>query len=236
VIAAQKGVAFGRRPFCCMHLRMPKISRDHIIHSSAPTDVASKAAVPPIEFEEPTPPMPECDRVLGLYFRTWNQVEMALSDLFSTLLGAHKSAARIIIASGIRQQTLREIALALGGLRLTSANYRKLEKLLERIGKATTKRNHLTHGAWRLNITVNKNAPNTATWERFYEPTDPRLYEFMAGRKMKQKVRDSHVFTISRINQIAEEAHNLFKEVRAFTAAMTVLPFPEAQPINVSSE
>jgi cysteine synthase len=120
-------------------------------------------------------------------FSSLEPVETALFELFSRLLGTHASAARIIVASGINQQTLREIMLALGGQRLTTADYDKLEKLLARAKKATTKRNKLTHGTWRLNITVHKDKPNTATWERFYEPTDPRLYAEMAGPKMKQK-------------------------------------------------
>jgi len=155
---------------------MPKISRDQISYSSEPTSDKPATGAPPIEFEEPTPPMPECDRILGLYFRAWNQLKIALFDLFLELLGAHKTAARIIIASGLGQQTVREITLALAGQRLTTQDYKKLEKLLDRARRATTKRNKLTHGIWRLAITVNKDKPNTATWERFYEPTDPRLY------------------------------------------------------------
>jgi hypothetical protein len=59
--------------------------------------------------------MPECDRLLGLYFRAWNKLEHGLVELFTMLLGAHATAARIIVASGIGQQTLREITLALAG-------------------------------------------------------------------------------------------------------------------------
>jgi hypothetical protein len=126
--------------------------------------------------------------------------------------------------------------LALGGQRLTVTDYGKLEKLLERTKKATTKRNKLTHGTWRINITIHKDKPNSATWERFYEPTDPRLYARIAGPKMNQKVRDDHIFPVHRIDQIAEETYNLSLELKAFTQTTTIVPFAEPQPIKLSSQ
>lgn len=213
---------------------MPKIFRNQIVASSAPTGSTPSTDLSPIEIEEPTPPIRECDRVLGLYFRTWNRVEASLLDLFSRLLGTHPTAARIIVASGISNQSLREIILALGGQRLSQPDFRKLESLLDRLSKATTKRNRLAHSTWRIKIVVNKDKANSATWERFYEPTDPRLYAKMSGPKMSQKVRDSHVFPVPRIEKIAEETYGLAEELRTFAQAVAIAPFPEPQPVKFS--
>jgi hypothetical protein len=92
---------------------MPSVTRNRILYSSktAASGSPPTGPSPPIEFSEPTPPEPECDRALGAYLRAWNEVEQALAEVFMQLLGAHPTAAHIIIASGLTQQTLREITL-----------------------------------------------------------------------------------------------------------------------------
>jgi hypothetical protein len=179
--------------------------------------------------------MPECDRLLGLYFRAWNKLEHGLVELFTMLLGAHATAARIIVASGIGQQTLREITLALAGQWLKHSDAEILRKLLDRVKRAATKRNRLAHGTWQLDIKINKPGPNTATWIRFYEPSNPRLYSQMHGRRPSQKIRDDYIFTVARINRIAEETYDLSREIETFSKGVSIVPFPEPQPIEIAA-
>ena len=210
---------------------MPKISRRHIFASSIQgTDPASDSN--DIEFNEPEPPIQECDRILGSYLRTWNQIEHSLFDIFYKLLGAHKTAALILISSGISNQTIREIILALAGQRLNENQALTLIDLFDKLKKATTKRNRIVHGSWQVHITINKDGPNTAEWERFYQPTDPRLLAQMHGKKKKQKVSDAHMFSVERLGKIADEASDLAKKLNEFCASTSVQPFPEPQPLE----
>jgi len=212
---------------------MPTVSRQQIIASSAVNaGTTPVSGLPPIEFEEPTPPLEECDVALGYYFRAWDQVEAALANTFQKLLGAHPTAAYIVIASGIGQQGLREITLALAAQRLSAAECKILEGLLDRVRKATTKRNRLTHGVWMIHITVNKDAPNTAEWKRSYRPTNPALFSKMHGAKPDQKVRDDHIFPVQRIREIADQARALSRDIQQLNERMKLAPFVDPQPIS----
>ena len=213
---------------------MPKISHRQIYHSSIPPSAGVTPPSDEVEFEEPSPTLPECDLALGIYMRVWDKIELTLFQLFHKLLGTHMTASRIISASGINGQTQREIMLALAGQRLKTKDYEELENLLVRAKKATTKRNKLVHGAWRLTIRINKGAPNTASWERFYHPTDPRLFKEMNGPRPNQKVRDDHVFPIKRISKISEETYDLSEELEKFTDRVKVIDFADPQPLKLS--
>ncbi len=204
---------------------MPKLTNRQPHMSSVPQTAGVVSPIEDIEFEEPSPSLPECDVALGVYMRVWDKIELAHFQLFHKLLGTHMTASRIISASGINSQTQREIMLALAGQRLNAKNYKLLENLLIRAKKATTKRNKLIHGFWRLFITINKGAPNTASWERFYQPTDPKLLREMSGKRPNQKVRDDHVFPLHRISKISEETYNLSVELEKFTAEVSVVDF-----------
>ncbi len=215
--------------------KMPKIERKVIHHSSAPKKKGA-ASGGSIDIKEPDPPIQACDQILGHYLRQWNQIEYALFDLFQKLLGTHISAARIIAASGINQPTLRDIINALAGQRLTEAECGELENLLEREKKAATNRNKIVHGKWKIYISIGENPPHKATWERFYEPTDPRLFSEMNGPDANQKVKDAHIYSLTRIFELANNVLKLSREFSDFTSRVSVRPFLDAQPAEFSSK
>jgi hypothetical protein len=197
---------------------MPKLTRKVVIASTGSKSAAGKSE-PEIDIEEPDPPIQACDQTIGHYLREWNQIEYALFDLFHKLLGTHISAARIIVASGINHPTLRDIMNALAGQRLTEAECGELENLLEREKKASTNRNKIVHGKWKIQITLGEKPPHKATWERFYEPTDPRLYSLINGPNPNQKVKDAHVYSLNRIFELAVNLSKLASEGRSRSTA-----------------
>lgn len=214
---------------------MPKIENRTVVYSSAPKKKGMTIGNS-IEISEPDPPIQACDQILGHYLRRWNQIEYAFSDLFQKLSGAHPTAVRIILASGLHKPTLREIILALAGQRLTEADCLELENFLSREKKATANRNKLVHGKWRLSVFKGEKPPHKATWERFYEPTDPRLFAKMHGKNADQKVRAAHIFSLSRISELADNVSKLSQEIRDFTSRLTVIEFLDAQPVKSFSE
>jgi hypothetical protein len=212
---------------------MPQIHRQHgRVVSSSGTPIPEGEEVPPIEFSEPEPPLEVCDQVLGGYIRCWGYVETAVTELFALLLGAHPIAARAVIASSMNPRTLREIMRVLARQRLSREQCATLERLLRRLDRATTSRNHIVHGTWRVAVEIKKPGPNTATWERFYEPLDPDAYEQMRGKRGSQKLAAKHVFSVDRIVQLAHDAHALAKGISDFARSASIEPFQDSHPIR----
>jgi hypothetical protein len=213
---------------------MPRIRRTRIIYATGPR-IQEGDEVPDIEFENPDPPIEACDQVLGYYLRIWGYVEDALGDLLTILLGAHVTASRVIITSPIGQQTLREITGALGTHRLSKKDADTLGRLLRRVRNATTLRNRVVHGTWRVVITLGRgDTPNTAKWERFYEPSDLSAHEQMNAPRPNQKVVAKYRFSIERILQLAAEANALAMDIRRFSGALSVADFADMRPVKFS--
>ena len=143
---------------------MPQIHRQHgHVVSSSGTPIPEGEEVPPIEFSDPEPPLEVCDQVLGGYVRCWGYVETAVAELFALLLGAHPIAARAVTASSMNPRTLREIMRVLAKQRISREQCATLERLLRRFDGATTSRNHIVHGTWRVAVKIKKPGPNSAT-------------------------------------------------------------------------
>jgi hypothetical protein len=65
---------------------------------------------------------------------------------------------------------------------------------------------------------------------------DPRsLGQMSGGRRDGQKVRDNHIFSVNRINEIRDQTRTLAREVQAFTAHVSVAPFLNPQPLAARS-
>jgi hypothetical protein len=208
---------------------MPRVSRQQVIYSQGP-QYPEGEPIPDIEFEEPEPPLEVCDQALGQYLRCWGYVETAYLTLFTALLGAHTVAAQIIVSSAIDQRILREITSTLAKQRLSKKDYNTLSKLLERLRKATLIRNHVTHGTWRLKITLGK--PNTATWERVYDPADFSLLERLGAPGAKQTFIDQYIFSVERLIRLAPEADQLAQDITRFTEGLSIGPFRDMHPVK----
>jgi hypothetical protein len=212
---------------------MPRISRQYVSFSQGP-QFQEGEPIPDIEFEPPKPPLEVCDQALGQYVRCWGYVETAHLILFIKLLGAHSVAAQIIVSSAIDQRTLREIASVLANQRLAMKRDRiKLNKLLERLRIAANIRNRITHGTWRVKIT--RGNPNTAKWERYYQPPDFSLQERLHAPDAKQQFKDEYIFSVERLIQLAVEADKLARDINRFTEGVSIAPFRDMQPVKFST-
>ena len=218
------------------------LRRRSIIASSAgvgqPFDANS---LPQIEAPEPQPPLPECDRQLGLYMRAHNEIEKGMLFAFERLLDANLTAAMIVFHSSASAATIREVMIALGRNRLSTREFEKLQKLLLRVKTQATIRNRIVHGTWMMNVKVHRRndgteAKRTNTWLRWYQPSDPEILSKMHGPPRNAKLRADYEFSVQRIEQLAEEAHSLGRELQAFADLMTIQPYQSQQPIRSPSQ
>lgn len=175
----------------------------------------------------------ECDAVLGLYMRAWNQLELQTFTLFQKLLDSNVTTASIVFNAGINQNTMRNILDAIGKQRLNGADYKTMTRLLHRMKDAATIRNHLIHGIWQLNLTMGDipRQAEKAEWVRFYQPTDPASYDAMFGKKRDQKLLAKHVFSLARIKDIAGSVDSLAREVGMLSRTSSLLPVHIPQPV-----
>lgn len=193
-------------------------------------------SAPTMTIPEPNPPRAECDRMLGLYMRAWNQLESALFDLFRILHDSDITTSHIIFHAGIGVQTMRDIIQHLGKHRLSPGDQKSLAELLRRAKGATTTRNRLVHGTWQLEITVKRNdagkaSGEKATWIRLYVPADPAVFEEIYTQK-NQKVRSKHQFTVRQINNRGQIAYTIAMDIKAFTDSLTLLPVQIPEPLE----
>jgi hypothetical protein len=207
---------------------MPKMRRDFAVSEARPLiDPLELRASGQIKLPEPDVTLNDCDFALGNYLRGWGTLEQALFNLFHKLLDANIISSHIVFAAGIGHQTLREIMLALGGQRLASSV--ELISLMESAKKATATCNHIVHGVWLLELTVktdrrSKEETKTATWVRFYQPTDAEVLAQWNNKTLQEKVRTAHTFPLPRLFALANEANTLAQRINTFCDKVTLLP------------
>lgn len=180
----------------------------------------------------------ECDAALGAYLRAWDQIDIQLIPLFTTMLGTHKNATQVLLRSGMSQPTLREILESLSSFRLKKKEQQKLAALLRRWKTASTKRNRIVHGYWQLNITMiegpsGKRDHTRSYWVRFYPPSDPTIYNKLFGKKPNQKLVSEHIFKLSDITNAATHVRTLAQDIENFLESLSVLPFVDPQPLEL---
>jgi hypothetical protein len=161
-------------------------------------------------------------------------VHMELLPLLSKLLGAHQSAALILLNAGIQQPTLKAIFEAAAGLRLAEGDQKALVALMRRWSRASYKRNRIVHGQWMLDIEVIPKPAGgyrtKAAWIRFYPPTDPALMKEIFGTR-NQDARAKHVFPLPVITQASADLKRLAIDLEKFHRRIQPRPFAEPQPI-----
>lgn len=99
---------------------------------------------------------------------------------------------------------------------------RELADLMDRLGGAAQKRNHIVHGRWLLEVTlwVHKGVVRyNSQFLRQYDPIDQTIGGKLANFK-NQKERVKYCFTLRRIAAAAADADALSSSIGKFMAAM----------------
>ncbi|WEK52575.1 MAG: hypothetical protein P0Y66_11645 [Candidatus Kaistia colombiensis] len=190
-----------------------------------------------IKLPRTKPPITECDQVLGHFMRSWNQVEINYFLLFSKLLDTNQPAASAIFHA-IDMRARNAIMAALGSQRLNELDKAGLDALVEKTKKASTIRNRVVHGYWQLKIRITRHDNGTetgrsATWVRFYHPTDPDDLDRMFGEK-DRSLLSRHQFTIKDIEANSKNIYNLSREIKKFNDNIVLTLPPNPQPLDFS--
>jgi hypothetical protein len=181
----------------------------------------------------------ECDSVLGLYLRQWDKVEIKLLPLFNKLIGTHQNASMILLRVGMSQPTIRSMLEAFGAIRLGTDDQNRFSALLSRWERASSRRNRIVHGHWRIEIDMvpgpdgGKRDHTRSEWVRFYEPADSTLHDKMHGKKKDQKVIAAHRFTLNELVRAAEDVSRLATDLGACVEAMKIKPYINYLPIDI---
>jgi hypothetical protein len=195
-------------------------------------------SAPPIQLPPESisgPSREECDYLLGVYIRTWGDVEGSVANLISKLLDTDTITSRIVIRALGNMMSQREIASELGRHRLRKQDFDLLEKLLERVKSAATRRNRIVHGYWMMHIQMG-DIPNTkpltaksAKWVRMYDPSQRDEYEkLMTGKH--QKLNSAYQFWPDDLKREIEKAVALAKSIDDLTKVIVLqsprIPLP----------
>lgn len=169
--------------------------------------------------------------------RAWDQTEMAVSGLFTKLLDTGVTAG-FVVFNILDARTSREVIHALGRLRLSDTEFTGLEALLKRLATAATTRNRIIHGHWQLTVRIThrddgSEARRSARWFRFYQPSDPGELHRMHGKGKDRALLEAHRFSLKDMNQAAERAYQLGKDVAAFTESCRPKRLPDPKPIEL---
>ncbi len=185
--------------------------------------------------EDPYKKTGECDLALGSYMRGWDRLDMALFFLFHKLLGTYIPTANVIYHSGIDPRRMREIIKALGKLRLSGNDNRDLTDLLDRAKKATSKRNHIIHGSWMLDVEMRgpkgQTKAHSTRWVRHYQPSDPTASHEMFTNK-NQKLLSAYRFTPQQLIEAGNAAVFLATHIEAFTKSTILKQINDPQRIG----
>lgn len=179
----------------------------------------------------------ECDRCLGHFMRTWDQIEMALFNMFRKLIDTDMVTANTIFRSGINLRTLREITQQLGKNRLQPADQAKLKALLGRFQKASTKRNRIVHGSWTIHLEMSpKPRPKpltakSAKWIRQSLPSDREEFEKLMRGKSK-KLEAAYLFTPKQLVATASHVQKIAGDMNDFTNSVALLPASDPRPVD----
>jgi len=188
----------------------------------------------PIQFKDGPPPeapepytvyMPQYhrqqrDQALGIYMDAWSRAEGALLSIMSDMISPEPHIGRAIFAV-LSAAQIRDVMTALSRTAYEGDGQKKLEKLLERVKRAATKRNRIVHGRWKLEIDMNHDTGIVfnAEWARLYEPSDPEQLALVEDSVNGGKVRDCNCFTVAHLLRGSQEVDRLLEDLLNFRTA-----------------
>ena len=163
----------------------------------------------------------EHHKVLGQFLSSWSDLEQSTMFLFTQLSECDVRTGKILFdALGIRQAS--HAIYSLGTAKLSELLISRLETLLNRLDRFTTKRNTLVHGEWTLEFVIwsYRGEPKfAANLLREEQPSDFREREDVSNIR-NQKARVKHTFNFNRINAARRDSENLELDIQIFAKNM----------------
>jgi hypothetical protein len=164
---------------------------------------------------------------LGLFMSAWSLLEQTLVMFLRKLLGTDLKTAQVVMSTlGIRQVV--DLLDGLGSMALSDTDLERLNRLTERLSSLNSQRNILVHGRWVLEANIYVKGGEAVLKSQFVRdtsPADPRIANRISDPK-NQKLRMKHVFSLKRIDGVAQDVMHLTNDISTFMSGVTVLDRP----------
>lgn len=151
--------------------------------------------------------------VLGIFMDEWSKLEMQIARLLAIALRADMMEMPVIM-NGLGSRGQREALVALLCPVLTDQASAKLRELLDRFKTHTTRRNHIIHGYWHLEVVfTDRNGvpwPNYRQFRR-YDPSDAEI-RLALDKREDSAARKTYMFSLPRIRSISAEMERLWHD------------------------
>jgi hypothetical protein len=158
---------------------------------------------------------------LGMFMDAWSKLELAISDLLMELLSTSSENMPALMNSlGTRGQI--DVISVLGQSALTGSQATQLIDILQSIKTNSTRRNHIVHGYWLLEMVIRDHGGRPAvTYNQYraYDPSDPKT-ALKVKDVRNSKERSKYLFSIARIDSITREIGNIMARVQALTGTL----------------
>lgn len=154
---------------------------------------------------------------LGVFMDEWSKLEMKLSILLSAALSTRLKEMPVLM-NALGNHGQRAVIDALLSPRLSKQAADELAPILERIKNNNTRRNHLVHGYWHLEIVVtDRNGVPHPSYRQYrrYDPSDPEIRRALDKRE-KSAARKNYMFSLPRILAIATELRRIREDLGEF--------------------
>lgn len=162
---------------------------------------------------------------LGKFMDAWSDVERVVGTLLSHVVGTpSENIAVLMNALGTRGQM--DVLNVLGRIGLSEAETDALTALLERLKTNNTRRNHIVHGRWMLELRAySHNGRLITRLEQFriYDVSDPAMRRALRHVENRRE-RSKYMFSIRRILALSKELKQLSKDFSAFYRKRKGLP------------
>jgi len=196
------------------------------------------SGTPPVSINEISgKKLEQCDCIIGLYMRIWGDLESSMAMLIQKFLDTDMITSQIIIRALDDMRSQRELTAELGKHRLGDSNVKTLERLLDRVKAASTRRNRIVHGKWVLSIEMGK-PPNpkplvakSARWIRRYYPSQQDELQLLLSGK-NQKLSTAYDYWPEQILKYTESVGILANELHVFATQVVLRPARIPLPIE----
>lgn len=154
---------------------------------------------------------------LGKFLDEWSKLELSLRFLM-TLVFRVPFNATSILSNSLGARGIIDSVGVLGSYRLSENEQRRLTDLLDRFKTNNTRRNHIIHGLWVLEVIISDaNGFPRLFYNpvREYKSSDP-LHDEKSRDRSNKKFRDNYIFSIRRIHSIRVEVSRLNRDISDF--------------------
>jgi hypothetical protein len=173
--------------------------------------------------EDALPPPEEHHTVLGAFVAQWGQLEVNIESLFRRLTGLTPEICSCVVSSMGTKQIIDSID-SLASLRLGETERAAVNALLDRITKASSRRNFLIHGHWAAEIVIwpyKGEVKAKIQILRAIKPADKSIEAKLSNAK-NQKERTKYLYTVKRIIGTINDTARLASDVARYTDRLPV--------------